>query len=404
MTTIAWFRRDLRVHDNPALSSAMSAGDPVACLFVVEPGWLKVCPARGAAFAHAVAGLAAELERRGAKLIVRAGPAAEAVPALARETGASRVLAAGDVTPAAVRRDKAVARALDETGISFRSTPGLLVRDPGAVRSSSGDPYKVFTPYHKAWLAVPPRDRWSAPSEIPGVSADSHEGALAALAAARTAHEPALAVAEREARRALRAFLGESLGGYDECRHRLDGTGGSMLSAALRTGALSSLECATEAAPHRGSERWIRQLAWRDFASQTAARWPALFRQDLRKRKGQWSRDAHAAEEWRTGTTGVATVDAAMRQLASQGWISNRARMMVGSFLVRDMNIHWREGARHFMRTLADGDPAVNAFNWQWVAGTGYDVPAPYWRLSPDRQQERHDPGAAWLMRWLGRA
>lgn len=401
MTAIAWLRRDLRVRDNPALSAAASSGAPVACVFVVEPGWLSVCSARAAAFAHAVAAVRDALASRGSSLITRTGPAASAVPALAAEIGASHVFAAADVTERSIKRDKAVARALDEIGVVFRHTPGLFVREPGSIRSSSGDPYKVFTPYHKAWRDAPVRDRWAEPDAIDGVGAPSDPESVEALKAAIAAHEPVHPVAEPDARRALRVFLGEPLARYDDARHRLDGTGGSMLSAALRTGALSALGAAHDASSRAAAQPWIRQLAWRDFASQTAARWPALLRRDLRKRKRQWSRDAAALDEWRSGTTGVAAIDAAMRQLATEGWISNRARMMTGSFLVRDLNIDWREGARHFMRTLADGDPAINAFNWQWVAGTGYDAPAPYWRLSPDRQEERHDPGSAWLTRWL---
>lgn len=401
MTAIAWFRRDLRLRDNPALSAALGTGEPVACLFVVEPGWLTVSPARGAAFAHAVEHLRGALAARGATLIVRSGPAAGAVAGLAREIGATRVVAAGDVTVRSQRRDKAVARALEESGAELRLTPGLFVREPGSIRSASGEPYKVFTPFHKTWRNTPVRDRWAIPDALDGVDAPSDSDALSALAAARAAHDPVLVSAEAGARTALRSFLRAPVSRYDDDRHRLDGTGGSMLSVAFRTGALSALDAAHDASSQRGGEPWVRQLAWRDFAAQTALRWPALLQRDLRKRKQQWSRDARAAEEWRTGATGVAAIDAAMRQLATDGWISNRARMMTASFLVRDMNIHWREGARHFMTTLADGDPAVNAFNWQWAAGTGYDTPAPFWRLSPERQEERYDEGGAWLRRWI---
>lgn len=387
-TSVAWFRRVLRVHDNPVLHDARSAADRVACLFVVEQRWLAASPKRAAVLAASIRALAEDLARRGGSLTIRNGPAATAVGVFAREVGAASVHADEDVTPRARSRDAGVAAALDAAGIAWQPTAGVYVREPGVVRSASGTPYKIFTPFHRRWREQPARALAPTPRRIDGVAAASDPIAVRALDASPP-------VEQRDPRRAFRRFVHG--GDRDDARHRLDGSGGSGLSPAFRFGALSPLFAAREAEHLEG---WTRQLAWRDFAADTVLHHPQLLTRSLRGDDRSWSRDTRALEDWRSGSTGEPVIDAAMRQLGREGWISNRARMTVASFLVRDLRIDWREGARHFMGELIDGDPAVNAFNWQWVAGTGFDAPAPFWRLNPQRQGERYDPDGAWRERW----
>jgi len=207
-------------------------------------------------------------------------------------------------------------------------------------------------------------------------------------------------VCEAEARRLMRAFLRDGLAGYADRHDDLAGDATSRLSAHLRFGCLSPLELAQEARERRGGDAFVRQLCWRDFHHQVLAATPSLPRRDYRPRGDRWSRSKRALEAWRQGRTGYPLVDAAMRQLAAEGFMHNRARMTVASFLTKDLYVDWRAGAWHFWDLLSDGEIANNAGNWQWVAGTGNDT-RPNRVLNPIRQAERFDPKGVYVRRYL---
>jgi deoxyribodipyrimidine photo-lyase len=269
------------------------------------------------------------------------------------------------------------------------------------VTPAGGDHFKVFTPYLRAWSEVPPRRRHGAPRRL-RVPSGLPAGRLPALdALLRGSPSPARAKGgEREGRRAMRAFLREGIGEYGERHDDLPGDATSRLSAYLRFGCVSALELVREASERRGGEPFVRQLCWRDFHHQVLAANPSLPRRDYRPRGDRWSRSRRALEAWREGLTGYPIVDAAMRQLAEEGFMHNRARMTVASFLTKDLYLDWREGAAHFWDLLSDGEIANNAGNWQWVAGTGNDT-RPNRVLNPLRQAERFDPDGEYVRRYL---
>lgn len=391
---IVWFRRDLRVDDHPALRAALDSHEEVVCLFVVERSMLDVSPARTSYLLGALRSLNAELAKRKSKLVIREGPAATAVPDLASEVGADTVFASRDFTPRSIRRDAAVESVLGRYDRALVLMSGIAIRDPRTVKKKTGNGvYKIFTPYHRRWQSAEVRKIIGSPRRIKGPKVAGIE-----LSTLSRDLQPAKVSPASEWKR-FRTFVSRS-GAYGPERHLLNGSGTTNISPGFRFGVISPLKAAA-LAEEKEVDELPRQLAWRDFSYETVVAFPRLLDRSIRPPKKRWRKDERALTEWKTGTTGSDVVDAAMRQLSSEGWISNRARMTVASFLTRDLRLDWREGARHFMTELVDGDPAVNAFNWQWVAGTGFDAPAPFWRLDPDRQGERYDPSGAWRSRYL---
>lgn len=393
-TSITLFTRDLRVHDNPALAAAHAAG-AVVPLFVLDEAILAgpmAVPNRLRFLADSLADLRAGLRERGADLIVRRGDPAREVARLARETGARTVHLAEDRSRFALRR----LAALRELGLEVRTHPGVTVVPPGALRPVSGDHYKVFTPYWRAWAAAARRAGAAAPRKI--VMPDGLDpGVIPELA--KEGVSPGLAEGgETQARRRMKDWLARRAAGYDEARDLLaDEDGTSRLSAYLRFGCLSPLELANAAREH---EPFTRQLAWRDFHHQVAAAFPDLSRRDYRPRGVRWRTDEEALRAWQEGRTGVPIVDAGMRQLLHEGFMHNRARLITASYLTRDLGLDWRLGYAHFRQWLADGDLANNPGNWQWVAGTGNDT-RPNRTMNPLRQADRYDPDGAYVRRWI---
>ncbi|HKG35022.1 MAG TPA: deoxyribodipyrimidine photo-lyase [Solirubrobacterales bacterium] len=401
-TALVLFNRDLRVHDNPALSAAARAARVVP-LFVLDRTLLAsrfAAPNRLAFMVDSLRDLDGALKARGGRLFVREGdPVREAV-SLAREAGAGAIHVSADWSAYARRREEGLAAACSIAGIGFRRHPGVTIVEPGELTPADGDHFRVFSPYHRVWTAAELRAKLGAPRRLtaPRGPAAGRIPPLSSLAGGEPS--PDLPPGgETEGRRRLRRFLRHGLGGYAERADDLAGEGTSRLSPYLRWGCVSPLEALREARS-AGGDSFARQLCWRDFHHQVLAAYPRLPRRDYRHGGDRWSRSQRALEAWRAGRTGYPIVDAGMRQLAREGWMHNRARLIVASFLTKDLHLDWREGARHFWDLLVDGDIANNAGNWQWVAGTGNDT-RPNRVFNPLRQAKRFDPDGDYVRRYV---
>jgi deoxyribodipyrimidine photo-lyase len=398
-TAIVLFTRDLRVHDNPALCGACAKARQVVPLFVADPA-LAVPPNRARFLAESVAVLREELRELGGDLVIRTGdPVAETIR-LAAEVRAGAVFVAADVSAYAARRERRLARECEAHRMALSVTPGHQVVPAGELRPGGGGHYRVFTPYWRAWGAATWRGQYQAPPAVsvpagidPGRLPDQGKGASSGLAPG----------GERAGKQRARAWLDRSLTGYAGKRDALADDETSRLSAYLRFGCLSALSLAKAALPRPGGLEFCRQLAWRDFFHQVTAAFPDIATRDYRPGPdgaGHWRDDARALDAWRAGQTGVPVVDAGMRQLAAEGFMHNRARMITASFLVRTLGIDWRHGYRHFAALLADGDVASNAGNWQWVAATGNN-PRPGRVMNPLRQAARFDHDGDYVRRYV---
>jgi deoxyribodipyrimidine photo-lyase len=402
-TALVWFRRDLRVHDHPALTAAHREAERVVPVFVLDPRLLgagRFPSANRAWFLLAsLRELRAALRERGGDLFVRAGTPESVLPALAAEVGAEAVHFASDVSPFAMARDRRVEAALG--GVAVRRHPGNFVADVGVPRTTGGGPFTVFTPFLRRWQELPRRELHRAPRSL-AVPADLDPGAIPAGPAAEAA-EPS-APGEAAARERLRRWLDGGIEHYDERHDRLAG-GTSELSPYLHFGCVSAREVEQRALAHRGAgaAAFVRQLAWRDFYAHVLLHHPRNARGAHKPQFDalEWEDDPGALDAWRIGRTGFPVVDAGMRQLAHTGWMHNRARLIVASFLTKDLHVDWRAGEAHFMRHLLCGDAAQNNGNWQWITSIGVD-PAPYFRrmYNPMAQQRRHDPDGAYVRRW----
>jgi len=404
-TTVVWFRRDLRVADHPALSAAADEGDVVA-LFVVDPALLgrrhHAAPARLRFLRAGLEALDEELRALGGALVVREGPPEEIVPAVAAEAGARTVAFTREVSPFARARDDRVTRALEEARVRARAMPGDLLAEPEELTGASGGGYLVFTPFWRAWRALPVPPHKPAPEAIRGPALGSDGlGRLPAGA-------PPLPAGPRAARERLVEFVRSGAAdAYGGRRNLVGEDGTSHLSAYLRLGMCTAAQIGRALGLPgdltAGREAFWRQLAWRDFYHHHLARHPEVAREALQPalRGVRWDDDAGHLAAWTAGETGYPLVDAGMRQLAAESWIHNRARIVVASFLVKDLLVDWRRGETVFMQGLVDGDPANNNGGWQWTAGTGTDA-APYFRvLNPARQASRFDPDGAYVRRYV---
>ena len=391
-TAIVWFRSDLRLVDNPAWAAATADADRVVPLFVVDPVlWDRSGEPRRRQLAAHLDALDRTLVGRGGRLTVRRGDPADLVVRLARESGADAVYWNDDVTPYARRRDARVAGALGDAAVVHQ---GRYVHAPGRIRTEAGDPYRVFTPFHRRWAATP-WDPWPESGEA-SVSADPGDGVPEEGAGVMAGGEHA--AADR-----LAVFL-DRVDGYDEERDRPDLDTTSRLSADLKFGAIAPRTVAAGVGDETEARRgFVRQLAWRDFYAAVMDAFPHTATRAMRSEYDgiRWRDDPEALAAWREGRTGYPIVDAGMRQLAAEGWMHNRVRMITASFLVKDLLIDWRLGERHFRRMLVDADVPQNVGNWQWVAGTGTDA-APYFRVfNPVAQGKRFDPNGEYVRRWV---
>jgi deoxyribodipyrimidine photo-lyase len=392
---IVLFTRDLRVHDNPVLALACARARQVVPLFVVDPA-LPAPPNRARFLAQSLADLRHGLRERGGDLLIRRGdPVAESMR-LAAATGARAVFVADDVTRYAARRRRRLAAECAAGRLDLTVTPQHAVVPAGAVTPAGGGHYRVFTPYWRAWTAAARRGEHPAPAAV-NLPAVDGPGDIPHAAG----YSPRLAPGgERAARERARHWTEGPLADYAETRDDLAADATARLSPYLRFGCLSAVELARSAGSRPGGEEFCRQLAWRDFFHQVTAAFPGLAEADYHPGRRTWKDDQDALEAWQDGRTGIPIVDAGMRQLAAEGFMHNRARMITASFLTRTLGIDWRHGYRHFGALLADGDVACNAGNWQWVAGTGNN-PRPGMVLNPLRQAQRFDPSGDYVRRYV---
>lgn len=398
-TVIVLFTRDLRVRDNPALADACERAREVVPLFVADPV-LAAPPNRARFLSDSLTTLREELRERGADLILRRGDPVGEVIRLATQVRAQGVFAAGDVSRYARRRERRLSRECVRHRLALAVTPGHAVVPPGDLRPAGRDHYRVFTPYWRAWRSA----TWRQPRPVPPAVVLPAGIEPGSLPAAGKGFSGALdSGGERAGLDRVRAWLERPLQEYAGQRDDLAAGQTSRLSAYLRFGCVSPLELAREALQRPGGEEYCRQLAWRDFFHQVQAAFPDMAAVDYRTRGAgppEWARDQDALDAWRAGRTGIPIVDAGMRQLAAEGFMHNRARLLTASFLTRTLSIDWRHGYRHFRELLADGDVASNAGNWQWAAGTGNNT-RPGRVLNPLRQAERFDHDGEYVRRYV---
>ena len=403
-TAIWWIRRDLRLADNQALQKTLSIADTIIPVYVLDPHLLqKEAPRRKDFLFSNLHFLAHNLNELGCPLVVRKGAPEIVLLRLLEESGATQIVAERDYSPYAIRRDRLIAE-----NLSVTLTNGLTIYPPGAAVKKDGTPYTIFTPFSRAWKALPKPgmpnpspDRLPPHPDFPSVKIPD------------AAPIPGFPAGEVNAHVRLRDFLANSLWAYHTTRDRMDMEGTSGLSPYFRFGILSAnnayAHLSSFLADHNdettrfGAEIWLNELIWREFYINILAAFPFVLKTAFREnmRATPWRNDSHALEAWKSGLTGYPVVDAGMRQLAQTGWMHNRARMITASFLTKDLLINWQAGEAWFMRQLIDGDPASNNGGWQWTSGTGTDA-APYFRIfNPVTQSRKFDPVGNYIRTWV---
>ncbi|HLL66831.1 MAG TPA: deoxyribodipyrimidine photo-lyase [Micromonosporaceae bacterium] len=400
-TAVVLFTRDLRVQDNPALAGACRAARTVVPIFVHDPA-IRSGPHRDRFLAGSLADLRQSLRARGGELFEFSGdPVAETLR-VARRVGALGVAVSGDVSRYAKRREGLLAAGCERERMSLRVFPGATVVPAGVLHPAGGEHYRVFTPFWRSWQATKWRDvepapeRIVLPAPVPDLGMDQAPAEPARVPAAAGG----FAGGESAGRARVTSWLPD-LPAYGDHHDDLPGDRTSRLSPYLHFGCVSARELAGRVAGRPGAEPFLRQLCWRDFYAQVLAAFPDLPSRAYRTAAVEsWRPGGDALEAWRAGQTGVPVVDAGMRQLAAEGWMHNRARLITASYLTKHLGVDWRAGARHFADLLLDADVANNNGNWQWVAGTGNDT-KPYRRFNPIRQAERFDPDGRYVRRYV---
>lgn len=417
-TALLWFRRDLRLVDNPALMDALARGE-VLPVYILDEG-PDVRPAGAASLwwlNRSLAALAADLEARGSRLVLRRGDPSDLIPRLAAEAGAASVHWNDLFDPGLRERDDRLEARLSAAGLSVGRWNGAHLIRPDSVRTKTGGAFSVFTPFWRAarpQIAIPPRTE--PPGRMPSPAAWPASDALASWNLHPSAPDwstgfSAWTPGEAGARARLAAFLAKGLSGYGHDRDFPARPGISRLSAHLHfgeispfaawRGALNAVEMG--AAPESDAEKFLAELGWREFNAAICSRGTDLARAsfDPRFEAVAWRTDPAGFAAWSQGRTGYPIVDAGMRELWTTGWMHNRVRMICASFLAKHLFIDWREGEAWFWDTLVDADHASNAGNWQWVAGSGADA-APYFRIfSPMAQGQKFDPDGRYVRRWV---
>ncbi|OBF94458.1 deoxyribodipyrimidine photolyase [Mycobacterium sp. 852002-51152_SCH6134967] len=400
MPTLLWFRRDLRLSDLPSLLAAAAGDGEVLACYVLDPRLEASAGARRLQYLYDA--LRDLRDGLGGRLYLTRGRPEKRIPVVAKAIGAPAVHISADYTPFGRRRDDAVEAALGDIPLEASGSPYLV--SPGRVTKPDGGPYKVFTPFHRAWREhgwrAPATSglksaRWLDPSDVAGAVDIPDAGVALDMPAGETA-----------ARKQWKSFVANGIDTYADDRNRPDRSGTSRMSAHLKFGTIHPRTMAADLGRGEGAQAYLRELAFRDFYAAVLAEWPrsawwnwnSSF-DDMEVDDGPDAQNRY--EVWKEGRTGYPIVDAGMRQLAETGWMHNRVRMIVASFLVKDLHLPWQWGARWFLEQLVDGDMANNQHGWQWAAGTGTDA-APFFRVfNPTTQGEKFDPDGSYVRRWV---
>ena len=418
--SIVWLRQDLRLADNPALHAALSSKRPLLLLFVLDdetPGRWSVGGASKWWLHRSLDALQRDIEKIGGRLILRRGNAERVILDLVAETGAEAVFWNRCYEPYAIKRDSAIKERLRTAGVSAESFNSALLHEPWTIKTKTGEPFKVFTPFWRACQPLETRSLLTRPKTLPAWRGALQSEALESWALLPTKpnwalhFEPQWRPGESGAHAALSAFIDGALKDYPSGRDQLGQRGTSRLSPHLHWGEISpvqvraAVQSATAEDPRlqASADKFMSEIGWREFSHHLLFHWPTIAEQNWRSQFDAfpWRDDDEALEAWRRGRTGYPVVDAAMRELWVTGYMHNRARMIAASFLIKHLLIDWRRGEDWFWDTLLDADLANNAASWQWVAGSGADA-SPYFRIfNPVTQGERYDADGAYVRRWL---
>lgn len=411
-TVVWWIRRDLRLSDNPALKAAVDSGCKIIPLFIWAPEeeapWEPGAASRW--WLHqSLCALEQDLRKRQTALVVRKGPSLAALRSVMNESSAKAVVWNRLYEPAAIARDKKIKAALRKEGYSVHSHNAHLLFEPWSIETQQGNPYQVFTPFYRSCQTYgAPSRPLPAPRHLPRLSKPPwsvpiNDLGLLPLVNWTEGLADEWTPGEKGALNHLNDFSGNAVSAYKEDRDRPDKTGTSKLSPYLHFGEISPRQIwdACKSAP--SNEPYLRQLIWREFAHHLLYHFPHTADQPLREnfKRFPWRRNTRWQIAWQKGNTGFPIVDAGMRELWRTGWMHNRVRMIVASFLVKDLLIPWQEGARWFWDTLVDADLANNTLGWQWAAGCGADA-APYFRIfNPMLQAAKFDPDGQYTRKWI---
>ena len=422
-TSLHWFRDDLRLADNPALTAAVAAG-PVLCLYILDEGGSRR-PLGGASLwwlSKSLKALETALAGRGGRLVVMRGDPETILPRLVAQCGIGLVTWNRRYDGESVALDSRLKADLSAAGATVESFNAALLNEPWQVTTRTGDPMKVFTPY---WRAARQRGEPDAPLPAPErIAPLKLPPEVDSVSVAELALEPtkpdwagglreAWAPGEAAAAECLDDFLSSALEGYGELRDRPDREATSRLSPYLRFGEIgprqiwhatrTAVESGEAAGSAADAEKFLSEIGWREFSYHLLFHNPDLAKQNYNRRFDAfpWRKDAAALKAWQRGLTGYPIIDAGMRQLWTTGWMHNRVRMIVASFLIKHLLIDWRQGEDWFWDTLVDADPANNPASWQWVAGSGADA-SPYYRIfNPVTQGLKFDPKGVYVRRWV---
>ncbi|MFW6303882.1 MAG: cryptochrome/photolyase family protein [Candidatus Sumerlaeota bacterium] len=415
---ILWFRGALRLEDQQAVSAAVESDRPLAWVYIHDPdaaGEWAPAPAARWFLHHTLAALKRQIENRGGQLFFFNGDSLKTLRQVAKKTGADTVFTDNLPEPWAVEQAETIEKALGKDDIRFQSILCSTLYEPKETFKDDGEPYKVFTPFHKNLLehVGPPGQPIAAPKKLPPAPGAIEDKSLDALKLDQALPDDLIFETwePEKAHSVLRDFIKNDLADYEKFHDIPAADGTSRLSPYLRFGSISprtlwhTAQSAIENddSLKESAKAFQRQVVWRDFAMQTLLYNPDTPTRPLKDKFADmsWNYDEEKLERWKCAETGYPLVDAAMRQLNATGWMHNRLRMVVASFLVKDLRIHWVEGERYFWERLVDADLANNTFGWQWVAGCGADA-APFFRIfNPVRQSEKFDPGGDFIRRWL---